>query len=121
MADIQDIKIKKLTKDQIITVGISIAPEFYIRLWLMKKLMVLAVWLIGAGLKIIEKESTIDVMANRFLSWELPKNFAPDGGISFRHEADARGNMPSWPIGTNLFTAEQAKSMIQHILNGPDK
>jgi len=61
----------------------------------------------------------VDVMVDRFLSWELPKDFAPDGSISFQHGADARGNMPSWPVGTNLFTAEQAKQMILHMLNGP--
>ena len=26
----------------------------------------------------------IDEMVNRFLGWKLPKDFAPDGGISFK-------------------------------------
>ena len=54
----------------------------------------------------------IDAMVSRFLSWRLPENFSPDCGISF-----TRINHPtSWPVGTNLFTAEQAKAMILHML-----
>ena len=57
----------------------------------------------------------IEHMVNRFLTWNLPADFAPDGGISFNHiEA-------SQPTGTNLFTATQAKAMIAHMLEGlPD-
>jgi hypothetical protein len=40
-------------------------------------------------------------MVDRFLAWELPRDFAP--------------NLPSWPIGTNLLTADQAKQMLNHI------
>lgn len=58
----------------------------------------------------------IDKMVDRFLSWQLPKDFMPDGGVSFRHVPDARGYMPSWPVGTNLLTAEQARAMIEHIM-----
>jgi hypothetical protein len=58
----------------------------------------------------------VDAMVNRFLCWPLPKTFAPDCGISFKHEPDARGYAPSWPIGTNLFTADEAKAMFLHCL-----
>ena len=48
-------------------------------------------------------------MVNRFLGWKLPKDFAPDGGISFKESA-------LWPTGTNLFTATQAEEMFLHVL-----
>ncbi len=49
---------------------------------------------------------------NRFLTWELPDDFAPDAGISF-----APKKIPAhcWPVGTNLFTAVQAKAMLEHV------
>jgi hypothetical protein len=59
----------------------------------------------------------IDVMVNRFLFWKLPKNFAPDSFISFdgaKH--DTWGGYPnSWPTGTNLFDAAQAREMLDHV------
>lgn len=58
----------------------------------------------------------INNLVDRFLAWPLPKDFGPDGGISFKNEPDARGYAPSWPVGTNLFTAEQARQMLEHIL-----
>ena len=61
----------------------------------------------------------IDQMVNRFLGWKLPKDFAPDAGISFKptepYEGDELGNS-WWPIGTNLLTADQARAMISHML-----
>ena len=57
-------------------------------------------------------------MVDRFLSWPLPKDFSPDGGIVFKNSPDARGYAPYQPIGTNLLTAEQARGMIEHILGG---
>lgn len=54
------------------------------------------------------------VMVDRFLSWPLPKDFAPDGGVSFT----PLNNPSCWPTGTNLLTAEQARSMIEHMLGG---
>lgn len=60
----------------------------------------------------------IDIVKNavdNFLSWEIPKDFYPDGGLSYE------GNMlkPVWlPMGTYLFHAEQAKEMIEAMLNG---
>lgn len=57
-------------------------------------------------------------MVDRFLSWKLPQNFHPDSFISFdREKHDAWGGYPnSWPTGTNLLTAEQAKAMLEHVL-----
>jgi hypothetical protein len=58
-------------------------------------------------------------MVNRFLGWPLPKDFLPDCGISFDGRKDDEWNKnKTWPIGTNLFTAEQAKAMLQHALGG---
>ena len=52
-----------------------------------------------------------DNMVGRFLSWKLPKDFAPDGGISFNESA-------WWPSGTNLLHSGQAKDMLQHVVGG---
>jgi hypothetical protein len=62
----------------------------------------------------------IDSMVNRFLSWQLPKDFAPDCGIEFKTPAD---DAPDhfWPIGTNLFTEDQARAMVEHIIEEPQK
>lgn len=59
-----------------------------------------------------------DEMVSRFLSWKLPKNFYPDSFISFdREKHDAWGGYQnSWPTGTNLLHAGQAKEMLQHVL-----
>ena len=59
---------------------------------------------------------SIDKMVDRFLAWPLPDDFGPDGGISFKNEPDGRGFIPSWPVGTNLFTATQARQMFEHVL-----
>lgn len=59
-----------------------------------------------------------DEMVSRFLCWSLPKDFCPDGGVNF----DGRGRYStgyetSWPIGTNLFTARQAKELLEHVIS----
>lgn len=54
-----------------------------------------------------------DDMVNKFLSWPLPKDFSPDGGISFQQPS----NKANWPIGTNLLTADQAMAMILHMMS----
>lgn len=57
---------------------------------------------------------TVSEMVDRFLGWKLPRDFAPDAGISFK-----KCDHPDvWPSGTNLFHAGQAKEMIQHMLGG---
>lgn len=57
---------------------------------------------------------------SRFLSWRLPDDFAPDGGISFKRESDydhpQLGRTKFEPVGTNLLHAGQAEAMIKHIL-----
>lgn len=58
----------------------------------------------------------IATMVNRFLGWKLPQNFNPDAGISFVPSTHPL----SWPIGTNLLTADQAKAMIEYLLGGED-
>jgi len=67
----------------------------------------------------ISKE-IIKRIVNRFLCWKLPENFHPDCGISFKQFSDYDhpqfGRHKSEPIGTNLFTADQAKQMIEHCL-----
>ncbi len=63
-------------------------------------------------------EDLVKEMVNRFLCWELPKDFAPDAGISFKAEYNENTPYPMRhePIGTNLFDAEQAEQMVRHIL-----
>jgi hypothetical protein len=55
----------------------------------------------------------IDVMVDRFLSWQLPKDFCPDAGIKFTPLPQPPF---TWPVGTNLLTAQQAREMIVHIM-----
>ena len=53
---------------------------------------------------------------DRFLGWSLPQNFSPDCYISFdREKASAKPHV--WPVGTNLFTADQARAMFEHCLD----
>ena len=61
-------------------------------------------------------KSLIDQMVDRFLSWKLPEAFSPDCYISFDKESASK--IHSWPVGTNLFTADQAKEMFQHVTAG---
>lgn len=59
-------------------------------------------------------------MVGRFLSWRLPENFNPDGGIIFNPVANA-GTVHEYrhePMGTNLFNATQAEAMVRHMLDG---
>jgi len=58
-------------------------------------------------------DDQIKHMVDRFLTWKLPADFWPDAGISFKN-----GLGQSWPIGTNLLTATQAKAMVRHMLEG---
>lgn len=70
-------------------------------------------------------DKQIEYMTNRFLQWKLPKDFHPDGGISFEQEYNreymARLGKPPMkhePVGTNLFTATQAEAMIRFMIEG---
>ena len=59
-------------------------------------------------------------MVDRFLSWKLPKNFNPDGGIEFRPLANqgTEHERVREPTGTNLFDYTQAEAMVLHMLEG---
>lgn len=62
-------------------------------------------------------EQQIDEMVNRFLGWKLPKDFSPDAGILFKPtKPDGYDEPGSWPVGTNLLTADQALAMVKHML-----
>lgn len=59
-------------------------------------------------------------MAQRFLAWKLPKDFNPDGGISFERIANKgyRFQRMREPIGANLFSADQAEAMVRYLAEG---
>ena len=73
------------------------------------------------------KKVIIGRIVNRFLGWELPDDFCPDCGISFNKkvnihidgklkETDRREAGPCWwPVGTNLFTADQTEAMLNSV------
>lgn len=65
-------------------------------------------------------EAQIKHMVDRFLSWKLPEDFSPDAGISFAPFFNSYGGQPDRhnPIGTNLFTAAQARTMIEYLVDG---
>ena len=82
----------------------------------------------GAGYEIIDdaapagpvptSQPSVAEMVNRFLGWPLPKTFGPDCGISFDGRKDDEWNKnKSWPVGTNLLTADEAKAMFEHCLS----
>ena len=53
-------------------------------------------------------------MIDRFLGWPLPKTFAPDCGISFDgRKPDQWNPARTWPVGTNLFSADEARQMLE--------
>jgi hypothetical protein len=59
--------------------------------------------------------SILVTAVNRFLAWPLPKTFAPDCGISFDgRKPDQWNPVRQWPVGTNLFTAIEAREMFEH-------
>lgn len=59
-------------------------------------------------------------MVSRFLSWKLPDDFNPDGGITFKKHFNEHMAPPSQhePSGTNLFDATQATKMVRHMVDG---
>lgn len=65
-------------------------------------------------------EEQIKYMRDRFLFWRLPADFHPDDGISFDpimnkgHTFEKRRE----PVGTNLFSADQAKAMVEYMTEG---
>jgi len=63
------------------------------------------------------QDDLVREMVNRFLCWKLPKDFAPDAGISFSPTKPDGYDQPGWwPIGTNLLHAGQAEDMVRHML-----
>lgn len=70
-------------------------------------------------------DAQIKHMVDRFLSWKLPENFRPDAGISFVPEfnvefmaSQGKPPMRHQPVGTNLFSADQATAMVRHMVEG---
>lgn len=63
-------------------------------------------------------KQVIKQMVNRFLGWKLPPDFGPDCGISFT-PFHPNGTTRFEPIGTNLFTADQAEAMLM-VIAGPE-
>jgi len=63
----------------------------------------------------MKNEKIVNELVDAFLSWNLPDDFCPDAGISFNKYTFA--NHEFNPIGTNLFTATQAKAMFEYLLN----
>jgi len=68
----------------------------------------------GMDAKVVRGEVGIQLAVNRFLGWRLPEDFSPDCYVTFDKEKARRNN--SWPIGTNLLTADQARAMFQFVL-----
>lgn len=68
-------------------------------------------------------DEQINHMVERFLGWNLPDDFNPDAGISFKREYNENspfGPSNHEPSGTNLFCYEQAKKMVIYMLDGID-
>jgi len=65
------------------------------------------------------REQIIKEITDKFLGWKLPKTFNPDGGISFtrKHSVGTPYESEHEPFGTNLFTATEAKEMLQYLLS----
>ena len=65
-------------------------------------------------------DAQIKYMVDRFLSWKLPQNLSPDGGISFEPIA-SKGTPHEFrrePVGTNFLDAQQADEMVRHMIDG---
>ena len=62
-------------------------------------------------------EAQIKHMVDRFLGWDLPEDFNPDGGISFER-LGYQGNPYPMPSGTCLLDAQQAEAMVRHMIDG---
>jgi hypothetical protein len=63
-------------------------------------------------------DAQVKHMLNRFLTWRLPENFNPDGGIIFRKIRNANTDYEARnePVGTNLLDATQAEAMIRYLI-----
>lgn len=66
------------------------------------------------------KEDQVKHMVDRFLGWHLPNDFNPDCGISFTQTVNESTHKHTYElVGTNLFTATQAKEMVLYMLEQP--
>ncbi|ESY10488.1 MULTISPECIES: hypothetical protein [unclassified Mesorhizobium] len=65
-------------------------------------------------------DEQIKYMVDRFLRWQLPEHFNPDGGISFKPDYNEHTAHPMKhrPVGTNLFDAVQTDAMVRHMIEG---
>jgi hypothetical protein len=61
-------------------------------------------------------DDQIKHMTERFLSWRLPENFNPDGGVSVKRPNYAP-DVPWHLTGTNLFDYEQTKAMVRYMVD----
>ena len=61
-------------------------------------------------------DDVVEQAVNRFLSWKLPKDFRPDGGVVFIPTKGRGYDSPHWPCGTNLLNAQQAREMLRYVL-----
>ena len=62
-------------------------------------------------------EEKMQKMAEGFCAMELPRDFAPDGGIHFTPPSHPNHE---WPTGTNLFTVDQAVEIVRHMISEID-
>lgn len=62
-------------------------------------------------------EDQINYMVERFLCYELPKDFNPDGGVSFE-ALPSSAQTGLMPFGTNVLTATQAQAMVRFMVEG---
>lgn len=68
------------------------------------------------------QSKALETLSNRLLSWPLPDNFNPDGGITFEPIGN-KGTPHEYkrhPVGTNLFDATQARGLIEYLLEDVD-
>lgn len=61
-------------------------------------------------------DDMVERAVNSFLSWKLPKDFHPDGGIVFIPTKGRGYDSPYWPCGTNLLNAQQTRDMLRYVL-----
>ncbi len=63
----------------------------------------------------ITYDEFINHAVDAFLGWHLPNNFNPDGGIVFDpiYNKGTPYQNRHYPLGTNLFDADQARDMFE--------
>jgi len=73
---------------------------------------------VKAGMPANRTDYVSRAMVDAFLSWRLPEDFSPDAGISFTRDYNQNTPYPRQhePIGTNLFSADQAREMLEYVM-----